>query len=238
MRLSVIIPAYNEAATIGEVIGRVRGAQRPGLDIEILVVDDASTDGTASRVEKEAAAGGPAASGGALKLIRHATNMGKGAAIRTALACATGDHVIIQDADLEYDPADYGPILEALGRDGVPVVYGSRILGDNPHSYWRYYYGGRLLTLCFNWLYGRRLTDLTTGYKAFRLETLRSIPLSCRGFEFCPEVTAKLARRGVPIVEVPISYRPRSMEEGKKIRWRDGVRAVGTLMSLRWGGDS
>ncbi|HEY3174665.1 MAG TPA: glycosyltransferase family 2 protein [Candidatus Polarisedimenticolia bacterium] len=223
MKLSVIIPAYNEAATLGEVVGRVRSTARAGLDLEIIVVDDGSTDGTAAALQ---------ASG--VRLLRHETNMGKGAAIRTGLTRATGDAVIIQDADLEYDPADYHPILEAMRREGVAVVYGSRILGRNPHSYLRFYYGGRVLTALFNWLYGTRLTDLTTCYKAFRRETIQELPLTCRGFEFCPEVTARLARRGARIVEIPITYHPRSIEEGKKIRWHDGLKALRTMVALRW----
>ncbi|MFQ5701900.1 MAG: glycosyltransferase family 2 protein, partial [Acidobacteriota bacterium] len=178
MNLSVIIPAYNEAGTIREVIRRVKAQSAPGFTIQIIVVDDGSEDGTADRIEGES-----------VVLLRHRRNRGKGAAIRTGLAHATGDVVIIQDADLEYDPGDYGRLIDLFGH-GAHVVYGSRIQGGNPHSYRRYYYGGRLLTLFFNLLYRTRLTDVTTCYKAFRLELLRSVPLRHDGFEFCIEVTA------------------------------------------------
>lgn len=233
MKLSVIIPAYNEAATIGELLDLVleagcgqAGDGGAGFNLEILVVDDASTDDTARIVTQKADA--------EIRLIRHPVNRGKGAAIRTALAAATGEVVIIQDADLEYDPADYQAIIGLMMKTGAPVVYGSRILGKNPKSYARFYWGGRFLSVLFNLLYGTRLTDLTTCYKAFRGETIRTIPLTCTGFEFCPEVTARLARRGIPIAEVPITYRPRSISEGKKIRWHDGIHAVWTMLSLRW----
>ncbi len=203
----------------------MRAAGGPDLVIEVVVVDDGSTDGTADRVRECDAPG--------TTLLRHDANRGKGAAIRTGLAAVSGDAVIIQDADLEYDPADYRPIVQAL-KAGAPAVYGSRILGRNPSSYLRYYYGGRILTLVFNLLYGARLTDLTTCYKAFPRAVIASLPLASRRFEFCAEVSALLARTGHPIVEVPIGYRPRSLAQGKKIRWHDGLQAVGTLLALRW----
>jgi len=231
VKLSVLVPVFNEAATIEEIIRRVRAVASPDLPIEIIVVDDASTDDTGRIIEEAAAA---AAGRGDLVALHHQTNLGKGAAVRTALARATGDIVIIQDADLEYDPADYHGMVAAMQAGGAPVVYGSRILGNNPHSYRRYYYGGRLLTAVFNLLYGSRLTDLTTCYKSFRRETIASLPLTSVGFEFCPEVTARLVTRGIPIVEVPVSYHPRSIEDGKKIRWHDGLRALWTMLRLRW----
>jgi len=226
LKLSAIIPAYNEAATLEKIIKRVAAVAGPDLELEIIVVDDASTDGTRELLERLPLPG--------LKVLRHEANQGKGAAIRTGLAAATGQVVIIQDADLEYDPEDYRLILEPMRSSGAPVVYGSRILGGNPHSYLRYYYGGRLLTLVFRILYGTRLTDLNTCYKAFRREVLAATPLLGDGFEFCTEVTARLVKRGVPIVEVPIAYHPRSLEQGKKIRWTDGVRAIATMLRLRW----
>jgi glycosyltransferase involved in cell wall biosynthesis len=224
LKLSVVIPVYNEERTVEALVRAVRAAAGPDLQIEIIAVDDASTDGTAAALESLA--------GPDLLLLTHPANRGKGAALRTAFARATGEAVLVQDADLEYDPADYPRLLEPL-RAGAPVVYGSRILGGNARSYHRYYYGGRLLTWIFNVLYGGRLTDLTTCYKAFRTGTLRSLPLTCTRFEFCPEVTALLALRGIPIREVPIAYRPRSLKEGKKIRWTDGLEACRTLVRLR-----
>lgn len=227
MKLSVIIPIYNEASTIRQVLSAVRAVAQPGLTLELIAVDDASTDGSGDRLRED---GGPD-----LLVLTHPRNLGKGAAIRTGLAKAEGDAVIIQDADLEYDPRDFIPIVDLMRRDGAAAVYGSRILGSNPHSYLRYYYGGRLLTLFFNLLYGVRLTDLTTCYKAFRRDVVQSLPLRCDRFEFCPEVTALLVRRRIPIIEVPIQYRPRSMREGKKIRWHDGLKAVAVMLRLRWG---
>lgn len=226
MKLSAIIPAYNEASTIEEILKRVAAVAGSGVEIEMVVVDDASTDGTREVLRSLDLPG--------LRVLRHESNQGKGAAIRTGLGAATGEVVIIQDADLEYDPEDYRAILAPMKEHGAPVVYGSRILGRNPHSYLRYYYGGRLLTRVFNVLFRTRLTDLNTCYKAFRREVLASIPLRGDGFEFCTEVTARLVRQGVPIVEVPIAYHPRSLEQGKKIRWTDGLKAVYMMLRLRW----
>jgi len=226
LRLSVVIPVYNEQDTIEEVLRRVRAAAEPGRPIEIIVVDDASTDDTPAGLERSAAPD--------MVVMRHASNRGKGAAVRTALGAVTGDVVIVQDADLEYDPQDFRALVQPIERGEAEVVYGSRIMGRNPHSYLRYYYGGRLLTLIFNLLYGVRLTDLTTCYKAFARETLLALPLTCERFEFCPEVTARLVRRGIRIPEVPIRYAPRSMTQGKKIRWTDGFEAIRVMLALRW----
>ncbi len=226
MKVSVIIPTYNEASTIGEVLRAVRAVVGPGLAIEIVVVDDASNDGTPAILEAEAG----------IKRLRHRRNRGKGAAIRTGLSAVTGEVVIIQDADLEYDPRDYPALVAPIRNGEAAVVYGSRILGRNPHSYLRYYYGGCFLTSVFNLLYGARLTDLNTCYKAFRKETILGVGLTGSGFEFCPEVSARLALQGVMIREVPIRYRPRSIAEGKKIRWHDGLRALWTMLSIRWRG--
>lgn len=226
MKISVIIPVYNEAKTIARIIHRVKESN-PTLDMEILVVDDCSTDGTSGAVG--------ALGDSSIVLMRHARNQGKGAAIRTALARVSGDVVIIQDADLEYDPKDYSKLLAPIIAKETSVVYGSRILKkDNPRAGFTFYIGGRLLSFLANALYGLRITDEPTCYKVFKSDILRSLDLKCTGFEFCPEVTAKLARKGYSIVEVPISYRPRSVAEGKKIRWRDGVTAVWTLLKYRF----
>ncbi|HVE13895.1 MAG TPA: glycosyltransferase family 2 protein [Elusimicrobiota bacterium] len=226
MKVTVIIPAYNEAATVGPCIEAVY-AKNPGRDLEVLVVDDGSTDGTADAARRAQRPG--------LRVLRHERNRGKGAAVRTALAEASGEVVLIQDADLEYDPAEYGRLLEPFAS-GARAVYGSRIrAANNPRSYFRYYWGGRLVSLWTNVLFGSSVTDEPTGYKVFETGLLRSLDLRRDGFEFCPEVTAKLLRKGVEIREVPISYHPRSMEQGKKIRWRDGLMALWTLLRLRIG---
>ncbi len=224
MKVSVIIPAFNEDHTLAACVRAVY-ERNPGLDLEVIVVDDGS------RVPVSGLAGP------GLVVVRHDKNRGKGAAIRTGLDRATGDVVLIQDADLEYDPADYARVLEPIASGKADAVYGSRLLrSDNRRSYWSFYLGGRLVTAWTNFLYGSRLTDEPTCYKAVRTPLLRELGLTCMGFEFCPEVTAKLLRRGVRIVEVPISYRPRSIEEGKKIRWSDGLTALWTLLRYRFGG--
>ena len=220
------MPVFNEEKTAAEMIRRVR--ELP-LDVELIVVDDGSTDST-----PRVLAGTP----GIDRLLVHEHNRGKGAAIRTGLAHATGDVVVVQDADLEYDPKDFIPMLEALEKGPAKVIYGSRILGRNPMSRPSFYLGGRLLSLLTNLLYGTRITDEPTCYKMFRREVLERIDLRCEGFEFCPEVTAKIARLGYEIAEVPIRYRPRAIREGKKIRWRDGWIAIRTLVKLRFSQDA
>ncbi len=226
-KLSVIIPVYNEAATLAEIIGRVRAT---GLASQIVVVDDGSSDQSSLILEKLRNGSQPA-----LQIIRHERNRGKGAAIRTGLAQVTGDLVLVQDADLEYDPADYPALLAPFDNPQVAVVYGSRNLRRNPRSSWSFYWGGRLLSWITNWLYGSRITDEATGYKVIKTDLLRAMNLETDGFEFCPEVTGKLLQQGIPIHEVPISYHPRSWDEGKKIQWVDGLVAIWTLVKYRFG---
>lgn len=224
--LSVIIPVYNEAGTLEEILRRVRAT---GLVGELLVVDDGSSDDSPAilaRLEKQ---GTPP-----LTILRHPRNRGKGAAMQTGLAAATGDVVLVQDADLEYNPSDYPALLAPFADPGVDVVYGSRNLRRNPQSSFSFYWGGRMLSWATNLLYGSRITDEATGYKVIRTRLLRELELERAGFEFCSEVTAKLLRQGVRIHEVPISYQPRSRGEGKKIQWWDGVVAIQTLLKYRF----
>ena len=220
------MPVFNEERTAAEMIRRVRDVP---LDIELIVVDDGSTDATPAVLARTP---------GIDRLLVHPKNRGKGAAIRTGLAHATGDTVVVQDADLEYDPQDFLPMIEAMEKENTRVVYGSRILGHNPMSRPSFYFGGRLLSILTNVLYGTRITDEPTCYKMFRREVVEGLDLRCEGFEFCPEVTAKVARKGYRIVEVPIRYAPRDIREGKKIRWRDGLTAIQTLVRLRFRRDS
>lgn len=220
MKLSVVIPCYNERDTIARLLDAVHDAPYP--DKEIIVVDDASRDGTRELIEKELAHRID-------RFIRHPVNRGKGAALRSGIAEATGDIVVIQDADLEYDPRDYrlllGPILD--GR--ADVVYGSRFISHNPHRvlYFWHYVGNRFLTLLSNMFTNLNLSDMETCYKVFRTEVIKSVRIEQDRFGFEPEVTAKLARmRGVRIFEVGISYYGRTYAEGKKIGWKDGFQAI------------
>lgn len=235
MKLSVIIPVYNEAATVSEMINRVG---KVNLGKEIIVVDDGSTDGTREilkEVESENLKVQSGSESEDVKIIYHQKNRGKGMAIRTALESVTGDIVIIQDGDLEYDPQDYYQLVKPIMRGNADVVYGSRILKKRKRtSYWHYYWGGRFLTFVANLLYRANITDESTCYKVFRAELLKSMGLKCRGFEFCPEVTAKVCKRGYKIYEVPISCNPRTTEEGKKIGWMDGLIALWILIKYKF----
>lgn len=226
MKISVLIPVYNEVSTLAQVVERVMAVD---VEKEVLIIDDGSTDGTWEVIQRLADRWP-----GVVKPLRHERNRGKGAALRTAIPHITGDVVITQDADLEYDPADYPRLLAPFVSPEVQVVYGSRNLQRNPRSSWTFYWGGRLLSWLVNLLYGARITDEATGYKAFRADLFRNLRWKADGFEFCPEVTAKILRQGIRIHEVPISYRPRSREEGKKIHWRDGIVAVWTLIRYRF----
>lgn len=227
-KVSVVIPVFNEAETVAHVIDRVAAVPLPGFEREIIVVDDGSTDATADALRAVTQRWS-----GLVSAVRHDENRGKGAAIRTALQQVTGDVVITQDADLEYDPGEYPRLLALFEDPAVLVVYGSRNLRQNPRSSWRFYWGGRLLSWVANLLYGSSLTDEATGYKVFRADLLRSLKLECDGFAFCPEVTGKVLRRGITIHEIPISYQPRGLDEGKKINWRDGLEAIWTLLKYR-----
>jgi glycosyltransferase involved in cell wall biosynthesis len=222
MKLSIVIPAYNEIATLVEVVGMVRA--QAGPDAEILVVDDGSTDGTVEALERLEAEG-------AVLAFYQPHNQGKGSAVRRGLAAATGDIVLVQDADLEYDPADYPVLLEPILAGRVDVVYGSRFRGESEGWWWRQWLANQTLTWLSNRLTGWRVTDMETCYKVFRREIIQSIILESDRFGFEPEVTAKLAGiPGIAMEEVPIRYRGRSYHDGKKVTWRDGLKAIGTIV--------
>jgi glycosyltransferase involved in cell wall biosynthesis len=228
LKLSILIPVYNERATILEILDRVQEAPLPKVidEKEIIAVDDGSTDGTRellSQVEQQG-----------VSVLYHEHNQGKGAAIRTALARATGDIIIIQDADLEYDPRDYAQLVQPIVEGRAKVVYGSRFLGPRMAMMFWHMLGNSALTLMTNILYDAILSDMETGYKAFRADVIKAIPLHSRRFDFEPEVTAKVLKRGHRIFEVPISYYGREYREGKKISWKDGVVAVWTLFKYRF----
>jgi len=226
--LSIIVPVFNEVDTVAELIDRVLTVELDGIEREIIVVNDGSTDETGevlSRIDREHP--------DVVRVYHHEKNRGKGAAVRTGLEHASGDVVITQDADLEYDPQDYPRLLALFDNPQVQVVYGSRNLRKNPRSSWTFYWGGRMVSWVANLFYGSDLTDEATGYKLLRTELMRGLDLESEGFEFCPEVTGKLLRRGIEIYEVPITYRPRGLDEGKKIGWRDGLKAVLTLLRYR-----
>ena len=223
VKLSVIMPVFNERSTLNEIVERVLAVP---ICHELVIVADGSTDGSRDLLARM--------DDPRIKCVYHDGNQGKGTAIRTGIAHVSGDVVIIQDADLEYDPADYERIVAPIADGRALVVYGSRILGDNPMSGLSFYLGGRLLSLITNCLYGSHITDEPTCYKAFKTDVLKALELECTGFEFCPEVTAKILRAGIEITEVPISYHPRSAHEGKKIKLRDGIQAISTLIRYRF----
>ena len=223
LKLSVIIPAYNEEQTLLAIIKKV--TEIP-LDKEIIIVDDGSTDSTPRILSNHKDKHG-------FKIVRHNSNQGKGMAIRSAINHITGDITIIQDADLEYDPQDYLRLIEAMKNGGEPVMYGARIW-KKKHLHISSYLGSKIVTFLTNLLYRQKLTDEPACYKAFDSRFLKSIPLRCKGFEFDPEITAKISKRGIKIKEISIRYRPRGFKEGKKIRWIDGVVAVWVLLKHRF----
>jgi glycosyltransferase involved in cell wall biosynthesis len=229
MRLSVIIPVYNEEQTIDEVIARVTAVELPEIEKEIVIANDGSTDGTRRIIDAR-----QWPSGAPVHVYHSPINLGKGAAVRIGLAFATGDVLLVQDADLELDPSEYGRLLEPLTSGRADVVYGSRFLGQNRRIPGRTRAANRFLTILTNVLYGSTLTDMETAYKVMRRDALSGIRLRTVGFDIEPELTAKLLLAGRRIVEVPISYNPRSRNEGKKMRWIDGVDAIYTLLKCRF----
>jgi glycosyltransferase involved in cell wall biosynthesis len=225
MRISVVIPAYNEMHTIRSILARVQNTNR--VD-EILVVDDGSTDGTRDILKELDGSG-------LIRVILHEKNQGKGAAVMTGVRQASGDVIIIQDADLEYDPRDYPALLQPIDEGIADVVYGSRFLGAarRPTMFW-HMIANKLLTLMTNLLYNNILTDMETGYKVFRREVVSNFEIHARRFDFEPEFTAKILKGKVRIFEVPITFNPRDYSEGKKIKFKDAIEAVWTLLKYRF----
>lgn len=236
MKLSIIIPVYNEEKTLREIIARVEKVVLP-IDREIIAVDDCSCDGSALILKQM---------GDRVKPIFQSSNQGKGSALRAGIKAATGEVIVIQDADLEYDPNEYPKLIEPIMNGQYQVVYGSRFSGDGglvqvvrQHEklyswHFFYYLGNRFLSLVTALLYGSPITDMETGYKVFKAEVIKGLDLVSNRFEFEPEVTAKILKKGIKIFEVPISYHGREYSEGKKITWRDGLTAIKVLVRCRF----
>ena len=224
-KLSVIVPVFDERNTVVEIVRRMRKVELP-VDLEIVIVDDGSTDGTRDVLRQLADS--------TVRVLNHDVNRGKGAAIRSGLEHVTGDLVLVQDADLEYDPEDWPKLLAPILRGKARVVYGSRFTGERRNMLFLHWVGNRFLSLVTNVLYNTTLSDMETCYKLFDRTLIDGITLRAQRFEFEPEVTAKILRRGVRIYEVPISYTGREFDEGKKITWRDGFVALWTLVKYRF----
>ena len=223
--LSVIMPVFNERATVAEAIRRVRAVDVP-LTLQVIVVDDGSTDGSDKVLG--------ALEDSTVRVITHAKNQGKGAAMRTGIAAATGDLLLIQDADLEYDPDDWMRLLDPILKGKARVVYGSRFTGERKNMLPLHWFANRILSFTTNILYSSTLSDMETGCKLFDAQVLEGITIVSNGFEFEPEITAKVLRRGFRIYEVPISYAGREPSEGKKITWHDGFGALAALVRFRF----
>ena len=222
--LSVIVPVFNERNTVAEILRRMRRVDLP-VDLEVVVVDDASSDGTDKVLDT--------LEDSTVRVVRHPVNRGKGAAVRTGLGYVRGDLVLVQDADLEYDPEDWPRLLAPILKGKARVVYGSRFTGERKNMLFLHWVGNRFLSLVTNVLYNTTLSDMETCYKLFDRRVLDGMTLRADRFDFEPEVTAKVLRRGIRIYEVPISYVGREFDEGKKITWRDGIVALWTLVKYR-----
>lgn len=229
MKLSIIMPVYNEINTLEKILDKVENSNMQGLEKEIIFVDDASTDGSGDLLRE-------LAEKNTYKVYFHSKNMGKGAAIRTAVEYATGDIIIIQDADLEYEPDDYEGLLKLIIEDKADVVYGSRFsnLKTSQAFSFTHFWGNIFLTLATNVLYGSYITDMETCYKAFKADILKSIDIKSNKFEFEPEITAKILKKKCRFQELPISYNGRAFHEGKKITWKDGIGALIALVKYRF----
>jgi len=223
MKLSVLMPVYNEKDTIEEIIQRV---QMVDLEKELIIVDDCSTDGTKEILQRLNEPN--------VKILCHSQNLGKGAAVKTALEEATGEIIIIQDADLEYSPEEYPKLIEPILKGKADVVYGSRFLGVHQVFMFWHFLGNKFLTFITNILYNTMLTDMETCYKAFRAEVLKKIRIRSNRFNFEPEVTAKVFKQNLRVYEIPITYEGRDYKEGKKITWRDGISAIWALLKYRF----
>jgi glycosyltransferase involved in cell wall biosynthesis len=224
-KLSVIVPVYDERNTVVEIVRRMRAVDL-SVDLEILVVDDGSTDGTRDVLRQLADS--------TVRVITHERNQGKGAAIRSGLAQVTGDLVLIQDADLEYDPQDWPKLLAPIMTGKAQVVYGSRFTGERRNMLFLHWCGNRALSLVTNLLYNTTLSDMETCYKLFDRDVIRDVTVRSDRFDFEPEITAKILRKGIRIYEVPITYLGREFDEGKKITWRDGFAALFALVKFRF----
>jgi len=226
-KLSVIVPVYNERNTLPEIVRRMRAVELPdGIDREIIVVDDGSTDGTREVLKQ--------LGDSTVRVIMHEHNKGKGAALRTAFQHVTGDYVLVQDADLEYDPQDWPKLVNPVLAGKASVVYGSRFTGERRNMLFLHWIGNRFLSLTTNILYNTTLSDMETCYKLIDNALLADMPLYADRFDIEPELTAKLLKRGARIYEVPISYAGREFDEGKKITWKDGFAALWTLVKYRF----
>ena len=222
--LSVVMPVYNERATVEEIVERVLAVP---LRIELVAVDDASTDGTRELLHQLASSRG-------FKLVMQETNQGKGAAVRRGIADTTGDVIVVQDADLEYSPEEYPELIDLISRGKADAVFGSRFIGRHRCFSFTHYLGNLFLNLVTNVLYNTTMTDMETCFKAIRADVLKSLPLHSNRFGIEPEITAKLFKRGARVYEVPITYEGRDYSEGKKISWRDGFPALWTLVKYRF----
>jgi glycosyltransferase involved in cell wall biosynthesis len=226
-KLSVIVPVFNERNTLVEIVRRMRAVDLPeAIEREIIVVDDGSTDGTRDVLNQ--------IGDSTVRVVMHEANLGKGAAVRTGFAHATGDYVLVQDADLEYDPDDWPKLLNPVVRGKARVVYGSRFTGERRNMLFLHWIGNRVLSLTTNILYNTTLSDMETCYKLIDRGLANSLDLRAERFDIEPEITAKILKRGIRIYEVPISYTGREFDEGKKITWRDGFAALWTLVRYRF----